>query len=608
MDALLGLLPSAMITLPIGVMLVSLSVAAYAWSIRQHLAWQNVKFGHNQTEIDWQSFAILVLIIAVGLAARLWGLGEKSLTHPEAYIPGIVLPPGISEPPPRYGFYETFWWHFHGEPHPMGFYMAMWAWVKAFGTSLESLRLPIVLVGTVSIYFIYRLAADLYDRSVGYLAAALLALHGLHMYWSQISRMYVPGTALGLLATILLWRIATRPGPNLRLEGLYLGVLVVGTSVQLFFWLLMGLHIVWLVLNHRAAEGVVPRLAVILCAAIALSSPNMIQALYTAYDAVLPGPSAGFLLEFYSFGFAFETDQFSRPTRGLPLALSAILSVICIGLALRGLTLPQNNAAYIGSAAIAKSFKPLYVLAFGMFFVCLGLTALAWRETEKLMIVSLLPLLALSILPFARYFTPRLRSHGLDTAKQRPWIAALLSPIGLLAIISVPTIFLGSFYQTVLAPRAFMIFVPYLLILIAAGVATIRSRRYVYAPAIAALLVIFALSTAHFKTTPNSPRDYKGLAERLVPEIEPNDQVFVLHRNWWQTPIFYFLNHEQLVAENFDEAVAAKPDARIWFIVIEELNPELEMVKAVQATHRQTHDINVLGHRAILFEPWQTMQ
>src|SRR5262245_60393427 len=72
----------------------------------------------QRTGVEKHWLVLLILLIAAGAALRLVGLGDKSLNHMEVYIPGIPLPAGISEPPPRHDWFSALTWGFFKEPHP----------------------------------------------------------------------------------------------------------------------------------------------------------------------------------------------------------------------------------------------------------------------------------------------------------------------------------------------------------------------------------------------------------------------------------------------------------------------------------------------------------
>jgi len=158
--------------------------------------------------VDW-TVPVLVGFTALAFLLRLYGLDTRSLSHPEVYVPGIELIPGHSVPEPRLTLRDMLWMHYHDEPHPIGWYLAMFGWVKLFGTSELALRLPSAFLGAASVPVIFLLGRPVWGPAVGLAAAILLSLHGFHLLWSQQARMYVAGGVLSILATWLMIRLAT---------------------------------------------------------------------------------------------------------------------------------------------------------------------------------------------------------------------------------------------------------------------------------------------------------------------------------------------------------------------------------------------------------------
>ena len=156
----------------------------------------------------------LGLILIFGALLRVHNVEGPTLSHPEAYTPGIDLPRGLSNPNPRFSLWQTLAGTIAGEPHPPGYYIVMLGWTKWFGSSIFSLRLPSLLFGIASILLIYVLARYTEDALTALLAAAMLAVNGFHLYWSQIARMYSMACFLGLLSTVLLVLIVKQRGPS----------------------------------------------------------------------------------------------------------------------------------------------------------------------------------------------------------------------------------------------------------------------------------------------------------------------------------------------------------------------------------------------------------
>lgn len=86
-------------------------------------------------------------------------------------------------------------WHFVtgypiGDFHPPLYFALLWVWSHLFGFSEIAVRLPSVILGLITIYITFLIGKDFFSKKVGLVAALLLALGPLHVYYSQEARMY----------------------------------------------------------------------------------------------------------------------------------------------------------------------------------------------------------------------------------------------------------------------------------------------------------------------------------------------------------------------------------------------------------------------------------
>ena len=136
----------------------------------------------------------LMLLVALGVLLggwlRLATLDQRSITHPEMYVPNIRMPAGISEPAERLNIGSVISGTFSSDTHPPGYYLAMFPWTKVAGTSLRAIRLPSALLGICSVPLLYALGVLIGRPAEGTVAAILLALSGYHVFWSQVARMF----------------------------------------------------------------------------------------------------------------------------------------------------------------------------------------------------------------------------------------------------------------------------------------------------------------------------------------------------------------------------------------------------------------------------------
>lgn len=86
--------------------------------------------------------------------------------------------------------------------HPPGWFIILWFWTKLAGYSEIAVRIPSVIFGLLAICFTYLIGKKLVSKNLGILAAALIAINPLHIYYSQEARMYSLAT-LAVLINIL---------------------------------------------------------------------------------------------------------------------------------------------------------------------------------------------------------------------------------------------------------------------------------------------------------------------------------------------------------------------------------------------------------------------
>jgi len=538
----------------------------------------------------WPAAVVLALILLSGTLLRLDHLDSKSLTHPEAYVPGIELPDGISEPPPRVKLYPLIWWHFHGEPHPQGYYFMMWVWTKLFGTSLYALRLPSVLFGIGSIMLIFWVAALLYDHKVGLLSAAFLAFNGHQIYWSQMARMYSMACFLGLLST-LLWLQLLRDSEKRPLrEALYVAVGVLGVFTEILFWPFLAAQILWTTLRRGPSERTASRMLTIQALTVIIGSPVWAHAIYQSRPSPLEHPSWAFLREFLSFGFLFERDLESYPVRNIPAIgrlFLVIFAAICIGRALSDRGHKLVSASSCGGLRV----RHLLPVAAGAVAMILTMASVAWRRRWQMSLTTIVPIAAV-FLPSSlsrawQFVEPKLEKAKEYLSLQSGWH----SPFLLLAFLPPVIVFLVSLGNSVIASRLFLLFTPYLLIVIAVGLRNLVRRpfRSLFIGIASVLVAIHFLSIVYYRNRPSDVIDYQDLAQKIIAYSKENDLIFVHERSWITTPTFYYLKKKegQLVAGNFQDAVAHHPDSRIWLIQCGGLPPTDEMQAALTGLHLQ---------------------
>jgi hypothetical protein len=171
-------------------------------------------------------------------------------------------------------------------------------------------------------------------------------------------------------------------------------------------------------------------------------------------------------------------------------------------------------------------------------------------------------------------------------AQKNPGPGSLRSVNLFLAVWPVSIIAVISIVNPIFIERGTLIFAPYLLIVLASGLANLlrQDRRWVAVALI--LAVIHGFSLLYFKAKASGP-DYKALAEQWGPQIEDSDLIFVHGRghpyDWRVAPMFYYLNARRYhyVGRDFARAIQNHPHARVWVLAFPPIPTETEAVDAL---------------------------
>ncbi len=559
----------------------------------------------EQPGAAWHWLVPLILLIVAGGALRLVALGENSLNHMEVYIPGIPLPPGISVPPPRHDWFSALTWGFFKEPHPVGYFLAMFAWTKLFGTGVAALRLPAALLGTLSIPVLYRVGKLAYDWKVGLIAAGFLALHGFHIHTSMWARMFVPECFLGLVSTWLLLEILRSKRHRGLLEALYVLVALVGFNIEWFFWPLIGTHFLFALLHYKK-DGETHRLLYLQVLAMILGAYTLSQVAATAGLAASgTRASAAIVREYFSFGIFYNEGLSELHPHTWPLPVVLATFVLSVGLLWRSFRVVPVRA-YKPDSAPSPGWQPLFAAAAGMTMVMASIVPVATTliaKTKYMPLVAAIvvfPAIAFAAFPIATWLGPKVRAR-IDRMEMRsPLVGILRSPIALLALFPFLMVSVGAIARPMVDRQALIMFIPYLLVLIAAGTREAARHRLLAAPLAIVLVLSFAASAWHFRGMPQSNRDYATLSKQISARMGKNDVVFVLPLKYYVTPFFYYMDPSRLVSEKYDK-YSRKSHARIWIVLFEDEQPADNISNALAGLVLADR-VDVLGAHGLLYE------
>jgi uncharacterized membrane protein len=550
----------------------------------------------------------LCAVLGVAAFLRFHNLGQAGLAPVEVYVPGIQLPLNLSDPAPRFTLRDTIIGDvlLDDEPNPIGFYVTMLAWTKMVGTGIVALRLPSALFGVASVLLIYLLGLLERDKWTGLLAAGMLALNGYHIYWSQTAKMYAMGCFLGLLSTVLLLA-ATRNGRRQPLFAtLYAIVTLAGLGTVVHFWLLFVAQICWVglrMLKSLARPALLRWQLLVIAAGSPLAALAFFQARRASYLShdILPG-----LAQFMQFGSLFEPDLLAVPPRAIPTVVGYILALFALGLVAVSLWSRNATSADEARGGIGPPFLAMTLVAVAGSAVTLRLAKFTYgADPQRARLVAAFGLVPVVIIIFDYWLCrhwplakrilqalgPRLAEVGVfDSAS----FVLVITPIFIMAA--------TAQIMPLFAARTALLFTPYLLILVAGGVAMLIRGHKHWLVLVPALALVHSASVVYNQDAKfEHHTDYKGLAEQLIPLIQPADLVFI-QRDFMISPIFYYLPATQyhFVASEYAQAVQQSPQARVWVLLPWDQPEPDAMASALNGFENRT-TVSALHIKAVLY-------
>ena len=572
--------------------------------------------------MPWLTVAGLLLLVLLGAFLRLHNLGRQSVSHVEMYVPGIRLPHGISVPEERLGMVKVVTSTLNSDTHPPAYYVLMWVWTKIFGASARSIRLPSALFGIASIPLMFWLGAMTNQAKAGWIAAALLAINGHQIFWSQVARMFTLSCFLGLLATSFLLKLARQNHTSRWLKLSYVGVLLFGLCTHLFFWLILASQILWTAANAWRERQPMPAMLRLQLVAAILGSPLLAFSAYQTGNtlATLSSNTLVYAREFVQFAFAFPLLGFSSglyrnygaiPDNNLHLSIARWLFLgLSLILFVAGCRAAPTSRKKLLLDAHGPSLRLwLWAGALGTF----SILAFIWvarsfahpsatlRNTERMIAVPFILAIAAILIEknWAKLSscTFRLVHNPLVSGEQGLMVILATVPLLLLAIIS-----LG---KPILNARGMLLLAPYLLLLLSVGIVRLGRNPIVLTVLLLAVGAAQFIGLRQYSGMTTGRADYKSLAAALVPQVENADLVF-LHPEFYSTPLFFDMNSgwSHFVGRDYDKATRNHPHARVWALWFYNYEPELPAaIQASLANYQRAETIEVAGGQAILYLP-----
>jgi mannosyltransferase len=299
-----------------------------------------------------RAFWVVAGLTALGAGLRFATLGIQSYHHDEIVTAGRVLHAGFWHAMDAVGFSESA---------PPLYYALAWLWTQLTGTGEYGLRSLSALAGTATVPVVYLLGAELRGRRAGIVAAALVAVNPMLLWYSQEARGYALLVLLTAVAAGFFVRALDR---GRRADLIGWGVAsALALATHYFAFFPIALEGLWLLRRRgRAAFG---GLAVVGVVGLALA-PLALHQMSLGHAEWIGGRSLGHRLWEAGVSFAIgETgDVIARPERVLPavVPLAAMLFALAL-LALRAERDERRAGGLMLAIAGATVLTPLAIAA-----------------------------------------------------------------------------------------------------------------------------------------------------------------------------------------------------------------------------------------------------
>ena len=143
-------------------------------------------------------YILLGIIMLVAAVLRLWKLGQVPFMHDEF---SALLRTRFDN------FHDFIQQGVMPDSHPIGMQLFLWGWVKLFGWSALWVKLPFVLMGIGSIYLIYIIGRQWFNRKVCLFSADFFAVSQFTVFYSQLARPYAAGLFFVLLMAVFWYKV-----------------------------------------------------------------------------------------------------------------------------------------------------------------------------------------------------------------------------------------------------------------------------------------------------------------------------------------------------------------------------------------------------------------
>jgi uncharacterized membrane protein len=271
-----------------------------------------------------RAFWIVAGLTVFAAALRFSTIGVQSYHHDEIVTASRILRDGFWHAMEAVGFSESA---------PPFYYALAWLWTQVTGTGEAGLRSLSAVAGAATVPVAYLLGVELRDRRAGLIAAALVAVNPMLLWYSQEARAYALFVLLTAVSLLYFVRALDR---GRRRDSVAWGIAsALALATHYFAAFPIAAEAIWLLRRRGRATGAFPGLWIVAGAGLVLA-PLVAHQTSLAHAEWISNFSLGHRLWETGLSFALgETgDIIARPEHPLLAALPWLLALAALALVL----------------------------------------------------------------------------------------------------------------------------------------------------------------------------------------------------------------------------------------------------------------------------------
>jgi 4-amino-4-deoxy-L-arabinose transferase-like glycosyltransferase len=267
-----------------------------------------------------RAFWIVAGLTLLAAVLRFASLGAQSYHHDEIVTASRVLRDGFWHAMDAVGFSESA---------PPLYYALAWLWTQVTGTGEAGLRSVSAVAGVATVPVAYLLGAELRGRRAGLIAAALVAVNPMLIWYSQEARGYALFVLLTAISLLCFVRALDR---GRRRDSVAWGIAsALALATHYFAAFPVAVEAIWLLRRRSRGTGAFPGLWIIGAAGLLLT-PLVVHQMSFSHAEWISNFTLGHRLWETALTFTLgETgDIIARPEHPLLAAVPALLVAMAL--------------------------------------------------------------------------------------------------------------------------------------------------------------------------------------------------------------------------------------------------------------------------------------